>query len=182
MIVSRFTQGFLGYAFALFVVLAGVGLFLLVTPQDRTEHIPRVDYSIDQVNAARSAPYEVVAPRQVPADWVPNSSTLTQDGGVTWRLGFATAKREHAMVAQSDERPPGAFANRMANTETASGSLRIGAVTWQERVRPDKNQRSLVRVLPDHTVVVTGTAGWDELSALAASLSPQAKPAATPSG
>jgi Protein of unknown function (DUF4245) len=179
--VARFTQGFLGYAFALAVCLAGVGLFLLVTPRDQSEHIPRVDYSIDRINAARSAPYEIVAPRQVLPNWVPNSSTLTQDGTVTWRLGFATAKRQHAMVAQSNERPPAGFANRMANTDKASGSRQIDGVTWQERVRPDKNQRSLVRILPDHTVVVTGTADWDELTALVTTLTPQPKPTATES-
>ncbi|GAA4208066.1 DUF4245 domain-containing protein [Microbispora amethystogenes] len=180
--MGRFTQGFYGYAFALLVCIAGVGLFLLVTPQSRTEHIPRVQYGIDQANAVRAAPYEVVAPRQVPANWVPNSSRLTQDGGVvTWRLGFATGEREHAMVAQSDERPIAGFVNRMTNTDKPGGSRQIDGVTWEERVRPDKNQRSLVRVLPDHAVVVTGTAGWSELSALVHTLAPQPTPTPVPS-
>lgn len=176
--MGRFTQGLYGYVFALLVCLAAVGVFLLITPQSRTEHIPRVDFSIDQVNAARSAPYEVLTPSRVLPNWVPNSSSLTDKGGVvTWRLGFATAKRQHAMVAQSDERPSADFVNRMANTDKAQGSRQIGGVTWEERFRSDKNQRSLVRVFPDHAVVVTGTADWDELTALAQSLVPQPKPA-----
>ncbi|MBX6384672.1 MAG: DUF4245 domain-containing protein [Microbispora sp.] len=175
--MGRFTQGLYGYAFALLACLAGIGVFLLITPQSRTEHIPRVDFSIDRANAARMAPYEIVAPDRVPADWVPNSSTLTQQkGAVTWRLGFATAKRQHAMVAQSDERPVADFVNRMANIDKSMGSRQIDGVTWQERFRPDKNQRTLVRVFPDHAVIVTGTADWDELTTLARTLKPQPKP------
>ncbi|GAA4565726.1 DUF4245 domain-containing protein [Planotetraspora kaengkrachanensis] len=177
--MGRFTQGFYGYAFALFVCLAAVGLFLLVTPQSGTQHVPRVDYSIDQANAVRAASYPVEAPRQVPQNWVPNSSTLTQDGStVTWRLGFATGKQMHALVAQSNEQPPVDFANRMANTDKVTGSRQINGTAWQERFRSDKNQRSLVQIQPTHAVVVTGSADWQELTDLAASLTPQTRPAA----
>ncbi|MEU9835990.1 DUF4245 domain-containing protein [Streptosporangium sp. NPDC048047] len=176
--MRRFTQGLYGYAFAMLVCLAAVGLFLLVTPQSRTEHIPRVDYSMDVANLRRSAPYEVWAPSRVPARWIPNSSRATQEKGVTtWRLGFATARRSHAMLAQSDEKPAAGFASRMAGTTEVTGNVQIGGVTWEQRFREDKNQRSLVRLLPDATVVVTGTAQWDELTALAASLRQQPKPA-----
>ncbi|MEU1880554.1 DUF4245 domain-containing protein [Streptosporangium sp. NPDC020072] len=181
MVVRRFTQGFYGYAFAMMVCLAGVGVFLLVTPQSRTEHIPKVDYSIDVANMRRDAPYQVWSPASVLANWVPTSSRMTKGkdsegkATVTWRLGFATAKRAHALIAQSDERPAAGFANRMANSDRPQGSLQIDGVTWEKRFREDKNQRSLVQVLPDVTLVVTGTAQWDELSALAATLKQQTK-------
>ncbi|ADG89765.1 DUF4245 domain-containing protein [Thermobispora bispora] len=185
------TQGIAGYVWAM-LVCVGVALLLhACMPQGRGEHIPRVNYSIDKANAAAAAPYEIVAPSHEPPEWVPTSSNLTRNGStVTWRLGFATAKRQHAMVAQSNEQPPEVFANRMANTDKVSGSRQINGVTWQERVREDKNQRSLVRISPEHAVVVTGTADWDELTALAQILTPVPKtspapstsaPAATPS-
>ena len=49
-------------------------------------------------------------------------------GVVTWQLGFATAKgpddeRSHASLAQSDEKPAAEFANRMANTDKATGNV-----------------------------------------------------------
>jgi hypothetical protein len=169
--VRRFTEGLYGYAFALAVCLAAVGIFLLVTPQSRTEHIPRVNYAIDQANAVRVAAYPIEAPTAVLPNWVPNSSRLTQKGTyVTWRLGFATGERMHAMLAQSNEQPFADFANRMANTDKVSGTRQINGQAWQERFREDKDQRSLVRILADRTVVVTGSAGWPELTALAASL------------
>ncbi|GIH28914.1 hypothetical protein Aph01nite_72240 [Acrocarpospora phusangensis] len=175
--MRQFTQGFYGYAFALFVCLLAVGAFLLITPQSRTEHIPRVDFTIDTANAARLAKFEVEVPRAVPAGWTPTSSRVTQDKGtVTWRLGFATGKRMHAMLAQSDEAPTAAFANRMANTETVTGTQQIAGNTWEQRVREDKNQRSLVRVLPDRTIIITGSADWSELTALATALTPAPEP------
>ncbi|MEU0518505.1 DUF4245 domain-containing protein [Streptosporangium sp. NPDC006007] len=179
--MQRFTQGFYGYVVAMLVCLAGVGVFLLVTPQSRTEHIPRIDFSIDLANMRRAAPYQVWSPDPVLAGWVPTSSRQTGEKGadgkaaVTWKLGFATAKRAHAMLGQSDEGSPAGFANRMANTNEATGSVQINGVTWEQRFRKDKNQRSLVRLLPGVTLVVTGTAEWDELSALAGSLKQQSK-------
>ncbi|WP_214412565.1 DUF4245 domain-containing protein [Sphaerisporangium fuscum] len=172
--MRQFTQGFYGYAFAVLVCLAVVGVFLLVAPQSRTEHIPRVEYSMTVANLRRVAPYEVRVPDPVPAGWVPNSSEVDQKRYVTWRLGFATAKREHALLAQSNE-PGDAFANRLANSDKTTGSRQVLGESWQERFRPDKNQRSLVLVRPDVTLVVTGTAGWDELTRLAASLKAQPK-------
>ncbi|MFF3665193.1 DUF4245 domain-containing protein [Microtetraspora malaysiensis] len=176
--MRRFTEGFYGYAFALIVCLAAGSLILFFMPNGKNEHIPRIDFSIDKVNAARAASYTVETPKDVLPDWVPTSSQITQKSDVvTWRLGFATKKRMHAMVAQSNEQPFAEFANRMANSDKATGTRQINGTAWEERFRQDKNQRSLVRVLPDHAVVVTGSADWDELTALAASLVVQPKPA-----
>ncbi|MDH2428854.1 DUF4245 domain-containing protein [Sphaerisporangium sp. TRM90804] len=178
--MRRFLEGFYGYAFAVLFCLALVGVFLLVTPQSRTEHIPVVDYSMTVAELRRVAPYEVRVPEPVPAGWVPNSSSVDKRGHVTWRLGFATAQREHATLAQSDE-PAQAFANRLANSDKVTGTRQIAGQAWQERFRSDKNQRTLVLPAPGVTVVVTGTAGWDELTALAASLKPLPKGTAPPS-
>ncbi|MFI7618051.1 DUF4245 domain-containing protein [Nonomuraea terrae] len=170
--MRRFTDGFYGYAVALFVCLAGAGLFLLVTPQSREEHIPRLDYSITVANFGHEVPYGVWAPRQDPPGWVPNSNRIAkgENGAQVLHLGYATAKREHAMFAQSDEQPAAGFASRMANTDKATGTQQVGGVAWEKRFREDKDQRSLVRFLPEVTLVITGTADWEELGQLAAQL------------
>jgi hypothetical protein len=179
MVVRRFTEGFHGYVFAVLFCLALVGIFLLIAPQSREEHIPKVDYSMTLADLRRTASYEVRAPEPVPANWVPNSSNVDRNTHVTWRLGFATAKRSHAMLAQSDE-PGDQFANRLANSDKVTGSRQINGETWEERFRPDKKQRTLVRVQPGVTVVVTGLADWDELAQLAGSLKAHPKVTSTP--
>ncbi|WP_424536256.1 DUF4245 domain-containing protein [Sphaerisporangium viridialbum] len=176
--MRRFTEGFYGYAFAVLFCLALVGVFLLIAPQSREEHIPRVDYSITLANLRRVAPYEVRVPEPVPANWVPNSSTVEQKPYVTWRLGFATAKRSHALLAQSGQ-PGQEFANRIANSDKVTGTRQINGQTWQERFRPDKKQRSLVSFQPGVTIVVTGLADWDELTQLAGSLKAQPRGSST---
>jgi len=179
--VQRFTEGFRGYAIALAVCLAIAGLILLGAPKGDREHIPAVDYTIDAANARNTASYQVWVPSAVPEGWVPTSSRLvTRQGTVTWRLGFATASRSHAMLAQSDEKPLADFVDRMANTERVEGTQQIDGVAWERRYRPDKNQRTLVRVLDDSVVMVTGQADWTELAQLAATLRPQPSPSATP--
>ncbi|MDR8410019.1 DUF4245 domain-containing protein [Nonomuraea sp. 3-1Str] len=175
--MRRFTDGFYGYAVALFVCLGAAGLFLLVAPQGRQEHIPRREYTITVANFGRAVPYQVWAPRQDPAGWVPNSNRIAkgENGAQVLYLGYATAKREHAMLAQSDEKPAAGFASRMANTDKAIGTQQVAGQPWERRFREDKKQRSLVRVLPDVTLVVTGTADWPELGELAATLQQRAK-------
>ncbi|MEU0569432.1 DUF4245 domain-containing protein [Nonomuraea sp. NPDC005983] len=175
--MRRFTQGFYGYAVALFVCLAAAALFLLVTPQSREEHIPRLDYSITVANFGHAVPYQVWAPAKDPAGWVPNSNKIAkgQNGAQALYLGYATAKRQHAMFVQSDEKPPAGFASRMANSDKAVGTEQVNGQPWERRFREDKNQRTLVRTLPDVTLVVTGTADWPELAELAASLQQRPK-------
>ncbi|MER7501984.1 DUF4245 domain-containing protein [Nonomuraea pusilla] len=170
--MRRFTQGFYGYAVALFVCLGAAGLFLLIAPQSREEHIPRLDYSITVANFGHSVPYQVWAPSKDLPNWVPNSNRIAkgENGAQVLNLGFATAKREHLMFVQSDEKPAAGFASRMANSDKAVGTQQVGGVAWERRFREDKNQRTLVRFLPDVTLVITGTAGWDELGQFAADL------------
>ncbi|MEV0615042.1 DUF4245 domain-containing protein [Nonomuraea sp. NPDC050404] len=173
----RFTQGLYGYVVALFICLAGAGLFLLITPQSREEHIPRLDYSITVANFGHSVPYGVWAPPRDPANWVPNSNKIAkgENGAQVLHLGYATAARQHVMFAQSNEQPAVGFANRMANSNKVLGTQQVGGVAWEKRFREDKNQRTLVRVLPDVTLVITGTADWAELGELAAILQQRPK-------
>ncbi|MGW4798810.1 DUF4245 domain-containing protein, partial [Nonomuraea sp. NPDC004297] len=139
--MRRFTEGLYGYAVALFVCLAGAGLFLLVAPQGREEHIPRLDYSITVANFGHTVPFGVWAPQQDPADWVANSNRIAEgeNGAQVLYLGYATAKRQHAMFVQSDERPAADFANRMANSDKSVGTQQVGGVAWEQRFRKDKN-------------------------------------------
>lgn len=176
--MRRFTEGFHGYVVALFVCLAAAGLFLLVSPQGREEHIPKRDYSITVANFARTVPYQVWAPAKDPGGWIANSNRIAkgENGARVLHIGYATAAREHAMLIQSDEKPAAGFANRMANTNRAIGTQQVNGQPWERRYREDKKQRSLVRVLPDVTLVVTGTADWPELGQLAAALQQRPKP------
>nr|WP_283135513.1 DUF4245 domain-containing protein [Rhizohabitans arisaemae] len=224
----RFAQGFSGYIVAMLVCLAAVAVFLVITPQRDTQHIPKIDYQPAVWELRRQAPYPVHVPEGLPAGWIPTSSrvetteietksvkgvehetetvtvdTITtepdpaegsetaspdaeagsEDGAkgeaVTWRLGFTTPLLEHAMLAQSNEDPT-EFANRMANSDKPVGTQQVGSVTWEQRFREDKKQRTLILKRPGVTLVVTGTAGWEELGRLAVSLRAETPVTPTP--
>jgi hypothetical protein len=168
----RLASGLPAYAMAMLACLVIVGLVLLVTPRRNQDAVPRVDYHGDLAGLTAVAPYTVRAPRGLPPKWQPTSSRLTgtRNGPVAWHLGFYTPQGRYAALEESNER--GDFVARMTSAGRPDGALAVGGATWQRSLRADKNQRSLVLRRPDVTLVVTGTASYGELAALAGSLHP----------
>jgi hypothetical protein len=153
-------------------------IWLLVVRPDGQQAPPRVDITRQAAHLRAVAPYQTYVPRGLPAGWLAISSRITGtpgDGPVAWHLGFRTARGEYAAVEESDE-DPGGFVPRMANRDRPVGAQQVAGATWERYYRPDKKQYSLARRLPGVTLVVTGTASYDELAALAAALRPQPRP------
>lgn len=179
-VYRRLMSGVPGYAVAMLCCLAVVGLVLLITPRRNENAITRVDYRGDLAGLTAVAPYPVWAPEGLPAGWYPTSSRLTGTSGgpVAWHLGFYTPGKQYAALEESDERPGGhgGFIDRMTSQGRPDGTATVAGAEWARTFRKDKNQRSLVRRLPGVTLVVTGTAGYDELAVLAGSLRQQPKP------
>jgi Protein of unknown function (DUF4245) len=150
-------------------------LLIVATPRPATQIAVPVSYQADLVKFRRAAPYPVVAPRSLPAGWQPVSSRLTvvPGGAVSWHLGLVTPSGGIASLEESNE-SPAQFILRMTSDGNILPGVWSGGAWWSRRWRPDKDQRSLSRSAPGaFTVVVTGTAGWQELYALAGSLSQQ---------
>jgi hypothetical protein len=176
-----------GFAMAMLACLVVVGLVILITPRRNENAMPRADYQSDLSGLRAIAPYQVLAPEGLPPQWFPTSTRLTGHAGgpISWHLGFNTPRKEYAALEESNETPDGAgnFVDRMTSQGHPDGTAQLAGATWNRTFRPDKKQRSLVRHLPGVTIVVTGTASYDELAVLAGSLRPQPRPtpAATPS-
>ncbi len=150
-------------------------LLIVATPRPATQIAVPVSYQADLVKFRGAAPYQVVAPRSLPAGWQPVSSRLTvvPGGAVSWHLGFVTPSGGIASLEESNE-SPAQFILRMTSDGNILPGVWSGGAWWSRRWRPDKDQRSLSRSAPGaFTVVVTGTAGWQELYALAGSLGQQ---------
>jgi Protein of unknown function (DUF4245) len=183
---KRLTSGVGQFALAIGACLALVGVIMLVTPRTDEQTLPKVDAGSAAEAMRLTAPYVSYAPAGLPAGWRTTSSRLSGDRGtVAWHLGGLTPSDQYAALEESNERPAAAFVTRMANVDPLNpknlvGTRQITGATWNEYHRPDKRQNSLVRKLPTVTLVVTGTASYDELSVLAASLRPQLKPTPTP--
>ncbi|MCO5992696.1 DUF4245 domain-containing protein [Actinoallomurus rhizosphaericola] len=179
-VYRRLTSGFPGFLMAILSCMVVVGFVLLVTPRRNPNAIPQVDFRSDLNGLVATAPFTVQAPQGLSPKWYPTSSNLTgrANGPVGWHLGYYTPGKQYAALEESDERPDGSdgFVARMTSQGTPDGSLQVAGATWDKTFRKDKNQRSLVRRLPGVTLVVTGTASYEELATLAGSLRPQPKP------
>jgi hypothetical protein len=155
--------------------LLGAALIIVAVPAPHAVEPVTVSYRADLAKLSAVAPYPAVAPAGLPPSWQPVSSGLAIDasGTVTWHLGYMTPEGSLASLEESNAAPAG-FVRRMTNDGTALPPVRLAGRTWQRSATPSRGQRSAYRTSAGFTVVVTGNAGWAELSELAASLRPVA--------
>lgn len=177
---KRLTTGLGGYTMAMGACLLLVLAIYLITPRSDEEVLPTVDYSSQLWAMRNDAPYTVHAPEGLPSGWRPTSSRLhgLDSGGekpVAWHLGFVTPRDEYAALEQSNEKAS-EYVPRMTNSSKPTGTQQVNGVAWTKYHRKDKKANSLARTLPGGvSLVVTGTASYEELALLAASLKPQKK-------
>ncbi|TDB88544.1 DUF4245 domain-containing protein [Actinomadura sp. KC216] len=188
---KRLTTGLGGFTMAMAACLLVVLAIYAVTPRSNEEMLPTVDYGSQLWAMRNDAPFTSYAPEGLPAGWRPTSSRLNglESGGkkpVAWHLGFVTPSDEYAALEQSNEKAS-EYVPRMTNSSKMVGTQQVNGVTWTKYHRKDKKANSLARTLPDGvSLVVTGTASYEELAFLAASLKPQSRkdagltPSATP--
>lgn len=154
------------------LVLLVVVLAVLAVPRRHDDAVRMVDYG-RAVAQARAADAAVLVPTGLPQGWRPTSVRLDADGGsMSWHVGFVTPRDRYASVEETDG-PARRFVLRMTSAGRPLGSRQVAGTRWQERLRPDKDQRSLAGERGGLTVVVTGTASFTELAQLAASLRSQ---------
>jgi hypothetical protein len=173
---QRLMSGLRTYVTAMLVCFGLVAALWLLTLRSPGEP-PTVDVPRVAAQFRAIAPYETYAPATAPSGWRATSSRITgtrAKGPVTWHLGYTTPGNTYAALEESDENPA-TFVPRMTNRDKSIGTQQVAGATWERYYRPDKKQYSLARRLPGVTLVVTGTAPYDELATLAAALRPQPK-------
>jgi hypothetical protein len=172
----RLTSGLGQYTIAMLACFGLVGvLWLIALGGAKEERLPRVDVGRQAAQFRATAAYQTYAPQNLPAGWRATSSRITgtkADGPIAWHLGYLTGRDEYAALEQSNENPA-TFIPRMANRDRSVGTQQVAGATWERYFREDKKQFTLARRLPGVTIVVTGTASYDDLAVLAAALRPQ---------
>jgi uncharacterized protein DUF4245 len=172
---ERLRGGGREYATAAVACVGLVGLLGLLVAGAGGRPGPPVDVATQAARLRAVAPYQTYVPRRLPPGWRATVSRITGtrgNGPVAWHLGCRTAGDGYAAIEESDE-DPATFVSRMANRDRPEGTRQVAGATWERYYRSDKKQYSLARRLPGVTLVVTGTASYEELAALAASLRPQ---------
>jgi hypothetical protein len=158
---------------SLAVVVGIVLVLLLLVPRVNSVTQPPLDVGLGVRAASTQLEFPPSVPTGLPQDWRATSvRTVRSTAGVLmWHVGYQTPTQQYAAVQQGKDAPAD-WVRAQTNRAGVVGTQTVGGVQWTRYVRTDKVQNSLVLVHGRVTTVVTGTAGFDELGRLAASLRP----------
>jgi len=159
------------------IPLLAITYFFTRTPDDYPVAV--VDVAPVLAVAREQAPYEVLVPQNLPAEWRPtkvawerlgqpalNGEPAARNG---WRLGYLDPQDTYVALEQGDRRLEDMLASA-TRRGTPDGESVVGGSTWERRVSPDGRTRSLVLAAPRVTTVVAGDTDYAELEAFAATL------------
>ena len=156
---------------SLAVVVAVVAVILLLNARDQRATVREIDFTGPLMQARNTASYDVLGPVGLSDQWRATSVRHpSEDGGVTWHVGFVTPSGAYAGLEQSDGPPADEFVDRFAEGSRATDEVRIGDRTWRRREGGEPEPRAFVVRTDTSTIVVAGTAEWAELEELARAL------------
>ena len=120
--------------------------------------------------AARGATaFPLLSPVGLPAGWRPTSAYVNKPPAIGFHVGFVTPTDRYAAVEQTDAPAPVALRAVLGEGSLPGETATIGGEQWELRESATK-AHALVRTTNGVTVIVTGSAGRQELQALAESL------------
>lgn len=158
---------------SLLLVLLVVGAILLVTWRPQPEAVKVIDITPVVALAAAQADFPVSRPEGLPAGWRPTSArfepTEKSVPDPVLHFGYVTPLDAYAQVSQSTNKTA-AYSAEQTDSGLPVGSATVGDATWERWERGDR--RSLVRSNDGVLTIVSGTASWEDLTTLAASLQP----------
>ncbi len=137
-----------------------------------------VDWRPIYQQAAQQAPYDVLAPQNLPEQWRPTHVSWTQQGEPVhgqpsasndWKLGFLSPDDIYIAVEQSDG-PAQAVIADATRQGTRDGQSVISGTTWQRWISPDDRSRALVWPQAKVTSIVVGDSSYQGLEAFASTL------------
>ncbi len=154
---------------------------LLLTRGPAQTPVQTVDWKPVAAQAARQAPYQIVAPVELPAGWRATrvSWTKIDQPGPTgdlsvrnwWRLGVLTDQNIYIELDQGDKRPR-EFVDGITRQASPDGSSRIDGRAWTRMVTDDNRTRALVRSTATVTTVVSGDTDYGQLATFVGLLQP----------
>ncbi|MFJ5632980.1 DUF4245 domain-containing protein [Streptomyces goshikiensis] len=156
------------------LVVGGIYIFI---PHDEDGDPTRVvDYRVETITARRAAPYPLAAPVGLAKEWRATSVEYERKNANSWHLGFLDPQDQYVAVEQSSE-PSDKYLAKVTQQAKATGQTQqVGDAAW-ERWEGEKYD-ALVRREAGYVTVVTGTAPFEQLGAMASALEFKQTPAA----
>jgi hypothetical protein len=173
------TAGDMIRSLALIVIpLAVIAIIFTNVPDDAP--VEEVDWKPVLATARQQAPYEVLAPTNLPegwratrVNWVPLGRPYLNGEASPrnlWQIGFLTPQEVYIDLTQGDMRAQ-EMVDQQSREGTPDGNSVIAGLTWQRLVSPDGRTRSLVLRGPATTAIVSANLPYEALEAYASTLS-----------
>jgi uncharacterized protein DUF4245 len=158
---------------SLAVVVGIVLVLLMLVPRVNSVTQPPLDVGLGVRAASTQLDFPPSAPTGLPPEWRATSVRTARStaGVLMWHVGYQTPTQQYAAVQQG-QNAPAEWVRAQTNRAPVVGTQSVAGARWTRYARVDKLQNSLVLRHGSVTTVVTGTAGFDELAQLAASLRP----------
>jgi hypothetical protein len=160
------------------IPLVVITIIFTNTPKDHP--VKEVDWKSALATARKEAPFEVLAPVNLPASWRATRVSWVPQGQPylngepsprnLWQLGFLTPDDTFIDLNQGDVRPQD-MVDQQSRAGTPDGSSVVSGQTWQRLISPDGRTRSLVLRLPNATTIVSADLPYEALEAYVSTLS-----------
>ena len=162
------------------IVIPLVVIAIIFTDVPDDHPVKEVDWKPVLATAQKQAPFDVLAPTNLPegwratrVNWVPQGRPYLNGEASPrnlWQIGFLSPDDVYIDLNQGDARPQ-EMVDQQSREGTPDGNSVIAGQTWQRLVSPDGRTRSLVLHGPSATVVVSADLPYEALEAYASTLS-----------
>jgi hypothetical protein len=139
-----------------------------------------VDWQPVLAQAREQAPYQVLAPKDLPSTWRPTQVTWVATGQPhlndqasvrnLWQLGYLDPEDDFISVNQGDAQPDD-FISDTTRDGVVDGRSTVGDQSWVRYLSEDERTRSLVWSTPQVTTIVVGDTTYEALESFAGTLS-----------
>ena len=151
---------------AIIAVLAGARYLLSDAP---TTPVQPIDYAPKAEAARAVAPFDVLAPDELPAGWRATSVRYEAGEEPTWHLGVLTDQDKYVGIEQAVGTVDDLVESYAAGSEPV-GTIEIGEGTWQ--LLRDGDETTLVRDDGASATLVTGDAPQADVELMVELLEP----------
>lgn len=165
---------------SLVVILVPLLIITVLFTRNPDDHpVTVVDVAPSLTSAREQAPYPVLAPVSLPAEWRPIRVSWEPRGRPAlngepsmrnaWTLGYLDPEEIYVALEQGDLQPEDLVAD-VTREGVPDGQSAVSGATWERRISPDGRTRALVLRRPEVTSVVAGDTDYEVLEAFAGTL------------
>jgi hypothetical protein len=162
------------------ILIPLVVITIIFTSIPKDHQVKEVAWKSVLATARKEAPFEVMAPVNLPAGWRATRVTWVPQGQPylngepsprnLWQLGFLTPEDAFIDLNQGDVAPQ-EMVDQQSRDGKPDGSSLVAGQTWQRLISPDGRTKSLVLHRPDVTTILSGDLPYEALEAYASTLS-----------